>query len=69
MASWTAAEIIGGVFVEADAQLSGSRIVGPVIVGAELKVTGVVCGPFAAIAGGRTADDCEIEHSTVLSGA
>jgi glucose-1-phosphate thymidylyltransferase len=62
-------EIIGRVFVEAGAQVSGSRIVGPVIIGAESKLTGSYVGLFTAIAGGCTVDVSEIEYSTVLAGA
>jgi glucose-1-phosphate thymidylyltransferase len=62
-------DIIGRVVVEPGAQVSDSRIVGPVIIGAGSKVTGSYVGPFTAIAEDCTVDDSEIEYSIVLSGA
>jgi glucose-1-phosphate thymidylyltransferase len=62
-------EIIGRVAVEPGAQVSASRIVGPVIIGAGSKVTGSYVGPFTAIADECTIDDSEIEYSIVLSRA
>ena len=52
--------------IESDAQVSGSRIVGPVIIGARSKVTGSYVGPFTAVAEDCTIDDSEIEYSIVL---
>jgi glucose-1-phosphate thymidylyltransferase len=62
-------ELIGRVIVEDGAQVSGSRIVGPAIIGADTKLTGSYVGPFTAIAGGCAIDDSEIEYSIVLSRA
>ena len=62
----SACEIIGRVVIESDAQISGSRIVGPVIVGARTKVTGSYIGPFTAVAEDCAIDDSEIEYSIVL---
>jgi glucose-1-phosphate thymidylyltransferase len=62
-------EIIGRVAVEAGAQVSGCRIVGPAIIGAGTKVTGSYVGPFTAIADECAIDDSEIEYSIVLSRA
>ena len=62
-------EIIGRVTIESDAQVSGSRIVGPAIIGARSKVTGSYVGPFTAVAEDCVIDDSEIEYSIVLSGA
>jgi glucose-1-phosphate thymidylyltransferase len=59
-------EIIGRVVIEHDAQVSGSRIVGPVIIGARSKITGSYVGPFTAIAEDCAIDDSEIEYSIVL---
>jgi glucose-1-phosphate thymidylyltransferase len=64
-----ASEIIGRVVIESDAQVRGSRIVGPVIIGARTKVTGSYVGPFTAVAEDCTIDDSEIEYSIVLTGA
>jgi glucose-1-phosphate thymidylyltransferase len=62
-------EIIGRVVIETGAQVSGSRIVGPAIIGARTKVTGCYVGPFTAVADDCTIDDSEIEYSIVLSRA
>jgi glucose-1-phosphate thymidylyltransferase len=62
-------ELIGRVIVEDGAQVSGSRIVGPAIIGADTKLTGSYVGPFTAISGGCAIDDSEIEYSIVLSRA
>jgi glucose-1-phosphate thymidylyltransferase len=62
-------EIIGRVVVEAGAHVAASRIVGPVIIGADSKITGAYVGPYTAIGAGCSIDDCEIEYSIVLSRA
>jgi glucose-1-phosphate thymidylyltransferase len=62
-------EIIGRVAVEAGAHVAASRIVGPVIIGADSKITGAYVGPYTAIGAGCSIDDCEIEYSIVLSRA
>ena len=64
-----ACEIIGRVVVEAGAHVAASRIVGPVIIGADSKITGAYVGPYTAIGDGCSIDDCEIEYSIVLSRA
>jgi glucose-1-phosphate thymidylyltransferase len=62
-------EIIGRVVVEPGAQVSGSRIVGPAIIGAGSKVISSYVGPFTAIAQECMVDGSEIEYSIVLRGA
>jgi glucose-1-phosphate thymidylyltransferase len=62
-------EIIGRVVVEAGAHVAASRIVGPVVIGADSKITGAYVGPYTAIGEGCSIDDCEIEYSIVLSRA
>jgi glucose-1-phosphate thymidylyltransferase len=64
-----ASEIIGRVVVEADAQVKGSRIVGPAIIGAGSTITGSYIGPFTAIDEDVSVTDSEIEYSIVLSRA
>ena len=59
-------EIIGRVVIDSDAQVSGSRIVGPVIIGPRTKVTSFFVEPFTAVAEDCTIDDSEIEYSIVL---
>jgi glucose-1-phosphate thymidylyltransferase len=62
-------EIIGRVVVGNDAHVSGSRIVGPVIIGARSKITGSYVGPFTSVAEDCAIDDSEIEYSIVLARA
>jgi glucose-1-phosphate thymidylyltransferase len=62
-------ELIGRVVIEAGAKVKDSRIVGPVIIGAETQVTGSYLGPFTSVAEGCTITDSEIEYSIVLRGA
>ena len=62
-------EIIGRVVVERGAEVAGSRIVGPAIIGAGSKITGSYVGPFTAIDEDCLVDDSEIEYSIVLSRA
>ncbi|HTU77012.1 MAG TPA: glucose-1-phosphate thymidylyltransferase [Trebonia sp.] len=62
-------EIIGRVAVEPGAHVSGSRIVGPAIIGSGSKITNSYVGPFSAVADDCVLDDSEIEYSIVLRGA
>ncbi|MEV6109004.1 glucose-1-phosphate thymidylyltransferase [Streptomyces sp. NPDC051940] len=62
-------ELIGRVRVEAGARITGSRIVGPAIIGRDCVVKGAYVGPFTAIADHCRIEDCEIEYSIVLSGS
>jgi glucose-1-phosphate thymidylyltransferase len=62
-------EIIGRVAVEAGAHVSGSRIVGPAIIGSGTKITNSYIGPFTAVAGECVVDDSEVEYSIILRGA
>jgi glucose-1-phosphate thymidylyltransferase len=57
------------VVVDAGARVSGSRIVGPVIIGAGTEVTDSYVGPFTSVAPGCVIADSEIEYSIVLAGA
>ncbi|MFG3200941.1 glucose-1-phosphate thymidylyltransferase [Streptomyces sp. NPDC048192] len=59
-------EIIGRVRIEAGAKVTGSRIVGPVVVGANTVITDSYVGPFTSIAGDCRIEDSEIEYSIVL---
>ena len=49
--------------------MTGSRIVGPAIIGAGSTITGSYIGPFTAIDADCSVDDSEIEYSIVLSRA
>jgi len=62
-------ELIGRVMVQEGAQITGSRIVGPVIIGARTTVIDSYVGPFTSIGPACTIADCEIEYSIVLGGA
>jgi glucose-1-phosphate thymidylyltransferase len=62
-------DLIGRVVIEDGAQVSGSRIVGPVIIGAGSRVTDSYVGPFTSVAEDCVIADCEIEYSIVLRGA
>jgi glucose-1-phosphate thymidylyltransferase len=62
-------ELIGRVVVEEGAQVIGSRIVGPAIIGRNTHVTGSYVGPFTSIAEDCVIADSEIEYSIVLPGA
>jgi glucose-1-phosphate thymidylyltransferase len=65
----TATEIIGRVRIEAGAIVKESRIVGPVIIGADSRIVGSYLGPFTSIADGVHVEDSEIEYSIVLDGS
>ena len=59
-------EIIGRVRIEPGAKVTGSRIVGPAVVGANTVITDSYVGPFTSIAGDCRIEDSEIEYSIVL---
>ncbi|MFF7986249.1 glucose-1-phosphate thymidylyltransferase [Streptomyces sp. NPDC007901] len=59
-------EIIGRVRIEPGAKVTGSRIVGPVVVGADTVITDSYVGPFTSIAGDCRIEDSEIEYSIML---
>jgi glucose-1-phosphate thymidylyltransferase len=64
-----ASELIGRVVVEAGAEVSRSRIVGPAIIGTGTRVSGSYIGPFTSVAQDCSITDSEIEYSIVLRGA
>ena len=64
-----ATELIGRVVVEAGAQVSGSRIVGPVDHRRRDAGIGSYVGPFTSVASDCVIADSEIEYSIVLRGA
>jgi glucose-1-phosphate thymidylyltransferase len=64
-----ASELIGRVVVEHGAQVSQSRVVGPVIIGAGTRVSGSYVGPFTSLAQDCAIIDSEIEYSIVLQGS
>jgi len=62
-------ELIGRVVVEAGAQVSSSRIVGPAIIGSGTKIINAYVGPFTSVGPDCVVEDSEIEYSIVLAGA
>jgi glucose-1-phosphate thymidylyltransferase len=62
-------ELIGRVVIEAGAEVSESRIVGPVIVGSGTRVSGSYVGPFTSVAADCVIANSEIEYSIILRGA
>jgi glucose-1-phosphate thymidylyltransferase len=64
-----ASELIGRVAVEEGAIVTGSRIVGPVIIGRGSRVADSYVGPFTSVGPDCVIEDSEIEYSIVLAGA
>jgi glucose-1-phosphate thymidylyltransferase len=62
-------ELIGRVVIERGADVTGSRIVGPVLIGAGTRVSGSYLGPFTSVAPDCAIIDSEIEYSILLRGA
>ena len=61
-----ASEIIGRVRIEPSAKVSGSRIVGPAIIGANSIISDSYVGPFTSISEDCRIEDSEVEYSIVL---
>lgn len=61
-----ASEIIGRVQIHPTARVSGSRIVGPAIVGAGSVVKDAYVGPFTSISENCRIEDAEVEYSILL---
>jgi glucose-1-phosphate thymidylyltransferase len=59
----------GKVVVERGATIERSVVRGPVIIGADARVSGAYIGPFTSIGNSVELKDTEIEHSIVLEGA
>ncbi|MGI5339239.1 glucose-1-phosphate thymidylyltransferase [Streptomyces sp. CA-181903] len=64
-----ASELVGRVVVEAGAKITGSRIVGPAVIGADTVVQDSYVGPFTSIEGNCRIAHSEIQYSIVLRGA
>jgi glucose-1-phosphate thymidylyltransferase len=62
-------DLIGRVVVEAGAQVTRSRIIGPAIIGADTVVSESYIGPFTSVAAGCVIADSEIEYSILMRGA
>jgi glucose-1-phosphate thymidylyltransferase len=61
-----ASEVDGRVVLEAGAELIGSRVRGPAVIGARTKIVNSYIGPFTAVARECEIVDSEVEHSVVL---
>jgi glucose-1-phosphate thymidylyltransferase len=59
-------KLIGKVTLEEGAEVIGSIIRGPAIIGAETRIVNSYVGPFTSIYHHVTVEKCEIEHSIVL---
>jgi glucose-1-phosphate thymidylyltransferase len=59
-------QIEGKVIIEDGAQISDSVIRGPVIIGADAKISHAYVGPYTSIGPGCVVERCEIENSIVL---
>jgi glucose-1-phosphate thymidylyltransferase len=62
-----ASEVIGRVIVEAGADVRGSRLVGPLVIGADTVVADSYIGPFTSIGERCTIRGSEIAYSIVLA--
>jgi glucose-1-phosphate thymidylyltransferase len=58
--------LVGEVVVEAGAEIAGSTVRGPAIIGADARLIDAYVGPFTAIGPRCVLTRCEIEHSIVL---
>jgi glucose-1-phosphate thymidylyltransferase len=61
-----ASQVDGRVVIEEGAQLVGSRVRGPAIIGARTRIVDSYIGPFTAVADDCEIVDSEVEHSVIL---
>jgi glucose-1-phosphate thymidylyltransferase len=62
-------ELIGRVAIDEGAQVTGSRIVGPAVIGARTRVADSYVGPFSSVAEDCTILESELQYSIVLQGS
>lgn len=60
-------ELVGEVVVEAGATLRGSRVRGPVVIGADARIVDSYVGPFTSVGDRCTIERSELEHSVLMS--
>jgi glucose-1-phosphate thymidylyltransferase len=65
----SASQVIGRVVVEQGADVRGSRLVGPLVIGADTVVIDSYIGPFTSIADRCVIRSSEIAYSIVLEGS
>ena len=61
--------IDGRVCIDERASVRNSVIVGPVIIGADARISDAYIGPYTAVGCGSRIEGAEIEYSIILSGA
>ena len=61
--------IEGRVVIEKDAEVIGSRVRGPAIIGERTRIVNSYVGPFTSIAAECEIRDSELDHSVVLEGS
>ena len=64
-----ASSLEGRVVIEEGAEVIGSRIRGPAIIGERTKIVGSYVGPFTSVGADCDIRDAELEHSVVLEGS
>ncbi|MCX4830340.1 glucose-1-phosphate thymidylyltransferase [Streptomyces sp. NBC_01016] len=62
-------ELIGRVVIEEGAEVIGSRIVGPVVIGEDTVVRDAYIGPYTSVSANCRIEQSEIEYSIVLRGS
>lgn len=62
-------ELVGAVFVDEGVRMSGSRVVGPAIIGPDSTITDSYIGPYTAIGAGCDIVGAGVERSILLEGA
>jgi glucose-1-phosphate thymidylyltransferase len=65
----TESRVEGKVVIEAGAHVERSVVRGPVLIGADARISGAYLGPFTSIGNRVEVRDTEIQHSIVLEGA
>ncbi|MBM42077.1 MAG: glucose-1-phosphate thymidylyltransferase [Acidobacteria bacterium] len=65
----TKSRVEGKVVIEAGAEIIGSVIRGPAIIGANARIEHAYVGPFTSIMNGVEIRESELEHSIVLEGS
>ncbi len=62
-------ELLGDVLIEAGARVTGSRLVGPLVVGANSRIHSSQVGPYAAVGRDCVISDSGVRDSILLDGA
>lgn len=62
-------ELIGRVVIEVGAEVSGSRIVGPAVIGEDTVIRDAYIGPYTSVSANCRIEQSEIEYSIVMRGS